>query len=717
MRYLFFLLLLALTMPEIMAQTKMSACKHRKTANKLFDEYRYAEAAGHYEQAFAKKPKKLDLQYRAAECHYALHNYAAAAKAFEPLKDKTEKYPLAGLYYARSLKQLGQYESAYKAYAGFSSSYTGADKETYLRRAQNEMRGCELGARVLAPGRKDSSGVEFSRLAETINTPSTEFAPIPFGDGVLYFSSTRAGTAKIFRSQLTNGKWSSAEVPKGFPDLGVKHFANGSFSSESNRFYFTQCESVAQSGGVGTRCKLFMMERTSTGWTIPTELPAYINMDNSTTTQPSVAVIDGQEYLFFASDREGGQGGLDIWYTSRPLKSNGLDFTLPKNVGTTINTVDRELTPFFDMADQRLYFSSDGHVGIGGLDIYMSSFRKGNFETAEHLDAPFNSAADDYYFTLAPDGQAGYIASNRAYGATKPNTTDDDLFLFTPVQNIYTVSGRVMAAGQGLNGANVSLYEMTANEQKRLLQSKDLTGSTYSFELLPSRRYRIESSKAGYFTSIYELETDPSRTEIVLPIELDLASAPMPSGSGGSTAGNGSKPSGGSGTKPGGGGTKPNGGTTTGGGTKPSGGTTTGGGTKPSGGTTTGGGTKPSGGTTGNTGTTGTGTATTGTRKMKPKDGSEELVTTAPMRNGVYYKIQLQAVKDVKDPKARLSQAQALSRVDTEFIPSKGLYRMLLGDFASIEDAQHALKSAQTAQFKEAFIVRYENGVRVKNGM
>ena len=129
--------------------------------------------------------------------------------------------------------------------------------------------------------------------------------------------------------------------------------------------------------------------------------------------------------FFFVSDRENGQGGLDIWFTYYDSKRK--EWKEPKNCGKRINTPANELTPYYNIETKTLYFSSDGHPGMGGLDIFKAFGDGKNFENALNLRQPINSSFDDLYFILESNGQRGFFTSNRdgGYSLRHANCCDD----------------------------------------------------------------------------------------------------------------------------------------------------------------------------------------------------------------------------------------------------------------------------------------------------
>ena len=290
---------------------------------------------------------------------------------------KRQHYPLVRLKYARCLKQSGQYDQAIREFVFFISHYKGSDRSVWDDVVNKEIEGCALGISYSDAG---TGLLKINHLPNSINTGAVEMAPIPVSDDLLYFTSVQNGKGTFLRSSKDEGIWSNAEAPEMFPEIKGQHFGSGTLSSDYRRFYFTECENT---NGLRASCRIFVTVKKSDSWGEPEVLANYINWPGSTTTQPFVTSKNGKEFLFFASNREGGKGGLDIWVTERQLTSSAFDFTFPKNLGTSVNTIGDELTPYYSTEEEALYFSSNGHVSIGGQDVFKAVGNGMNFAQAE----------------------------------------------------------------------------------------------------------------------------------------------------------------------------------------------------------------------------------------------------------------------------------------------------------------------------------------------
>ena len=160
-----------------------------------------------------------------------------------------------------------------------------------------------------------------------------------------------------------------AQSVENLPILPDVSFGNGAFSPDGQRFYFTQNQTILIKKTTKTVCNIYLLKRTDKGWDAPMALSKAVNTEGGISTQPFVFHKNGKEFLYFSSDRQGGQGGMDLWYSVRDL--NKEDFSTAKNAGSIINTEGDEETPYYDVEEGVLYFSSNGRglTRIQLLDI------------------------------------------------------------------------------------------------------------------------------------------------------------------------------------------------------------------------------------------------------------------------------------------------------------------------------------------------------------
>jgi len=495
----------------LQAQKKKPWRKRAKMAAEHQAAGEFYEAARYYKSILKDKPDKLEYAYQAGVCFLEYRDYQNAVKYFALVKDDNETYDKPGFKYALALKQTGQPQKAKEAFDAFLINYQGAEKELYKELVDNEIKGCNY---ALKAQEYTDPNVSIEHINDIINTKQTEFAPIPFDNDILYFSTTIKGVAKIHRTQKKNGLWQKPRIPKIFiGNMQKPHFGNGTFTADGQRFYFTQCDVEGQ-----PQCAIYVMEQVDGEWSDPKLLPDFINPAYANTTHPFVVTTPDQEVLYFSTNRKGGRGGLDLWYTTRPRK--GGSFTLPQNLGRNINTQGDEISPFYHNRTGTLYFSSNGRVSAGGLDIFKSKGRKLKWEVAQNLGFPVNSSADDLYYTISESHGGGYIVSNRPALPNRKRTTDDDIFYFAKENVAIEISGQIATIDNTpIEAVNVKLFEMTEGEEV-LLQDLVTEEDAYSFSLEPRKYYLLSFAKKGFQVASFPLTTASISEEVTNNIQL-----------------------------------------------------------------------------------------------------------------------------------------------------------------------------------------------------
>jgi len=492
-------------------------------ADEMITAGKIGEAAAQYEQAARLNANDPALLYKAAEAYYRVRDYRKASDCYAEVKEEYERYELAGLRYARALKQSGQYAASMEAFREFARRYKGARKAQIVGVVSNEIKGCELALELAEQQVSPVLPAAVNILPTEVNSKENEFAPVSFSDNLLYFSTLAQGQVQFMRSQRKAGVWQSPTPAAGLPESVTARFGNGAFSPNGKRFYCTQCDEAptGERGGNGlrTRCNLFLLRRQTDGsWSEPERLRDYINIPDHTATHPFVVEDRGREMLFFASDREGGFGGLDIYLCERPLDSDDLDFSFPQNLGNTVNTAGDDVTPFFDPASQTLWFSSNSHISIGGLDVFKSVRSAGKWSKPENAGTPVNSSADDFFLTMKKGG-GGFFVSNRRFEA-KTSTRDEDIFEFSPKEAPVTLTGSVLerSNSQAIADCMVALYESDAgNADARLLEVRPSVDGSFRFSVVPQHQYRIEVTKEGFKTTA--VPADFSENEMVVFVD------------------------------------------------------------------------------------------------------------------------------------------------------------------------------------------------------
>lgn len=284
----------------------------------------------------------------------------------------------------------------------------------------------------------DTLPVEIKELPSVINSSYSEYNGMLFPDSTFYFSSLRPESeddfanifsqfwsTRIYKSKLTIGGYSKPE-PLGTAINDDKYYnCNFTFDSSRTRLLFSRC---LRDSGKELQCSLWSSERKGGHWQKAQPLNRRINLPGTTTTQPCWVDYGDYSVMYFVSNRPKGFGDMDIWYT---IFRNG-HFDDPINAGSAINTLDNEVTPFYDKNTGRLYFSSDGtHLTIGGYDIFVANGSLSQWSEPENVGVPINSEANDIYFIVNQHNKDGFFASNRPKNPdADADTCCTDLYAF-----------------------------------------------------------------------------------------------------------------------------------------------------------------------------------------------------------------------------------------------------------------------------------------------
>ena len=478
----------------------------------------YYEAAAIYRKVYTKtSPKKRDLRgyiaYRMAECNRLINNTAKATSAY--MNAIRYDYPDSTVYLrvGQMLQKTGRYPEAIKNY----DIYMENDPSNLL--AINGIQGCEL-----APGwKKNPTRYEVRRM-DKFNSRRGEFSPMLAGDKYdqLYFASSRSKDKDAKVSAITGqnnnnlflvkqdekGAWLA---PVELEDEVNTEYDEGtpSFSPDGNTMYYTYC---AQDPEGPRTAEIYISTRSSAKWGKGTR--ATIVKDSVTALgHPSISP-DGK-YLYFVSDAVGGFGGKDIFRA----RVAGNDFGPMENLGEEINTPGDEMFPYV-RDSVTLYFASNGHPGMGGLDLFKATQDSTGKWKVENLGAPINSMGDDFGITFAGKEERGFFCSNRndargydhIYSFELPTIT---IFIEGIVNDVdeYPIEDATVRI-VGKDGLNV-----------KVPVKKD---GTYRVELERDIRYVMMASARGYLNQNYELHTGPEEKNETYIVDFFLSPISKP---------------------------------------------------------------------------------------------------------------------------------------------------------------------------------------------
>ena len=409
-----------------------------RRAERMMDELNYSQAIEQYTQILENSDDP-QAKIRLAEAYRKVNDPVNAEYWYGQVVRLPESEPLHKLYYGQSLQQNGKCDQAREWYALYIQDQPDDLRGQYLARA------CDYEEELRT---KNVSVYEVQHL--DFNSALDEFSPTVYQNG-LVFASDRAQGAAIKRDHAWTGnpflelyyvetRRTDDEDPlstvygradKFAGDINSKfHDASVSFTQDGQQMFFTRNNFVqgklGKSDDEVVKLKVFYAEKESLDeeggadvkWGELQSLP--FNSDEYSVTHP--ALSPSGERLYFASDMPGGFGGMDVYYSE---KENGR-WGPPINLGPVVNTEGHEAFPHAD-ASGRIYLASDGHIGLGGFDLFYTQEKgPGDFTQPENLGAPMNSISDDISIYIADSGDFGYFSSNRSGGAGR-----DDIYSFT----------------------------------------------------------------------------------------------------------------------------------------------------------------------------------------------------------------------------------------------------------------------------------------------
>lgn len=384
------------------------------------------------------KPGKSRIEDRLGNLLFREKNYKKAKKFFLSSYEKNpEKYRINLFNYAQCLHSLGQYNDAKAAYEKFlDEARRDHELRDYTRLTRDLVRNIDQIYKL----KEQQMDVVVSILDTAVNKAHIEFSPIPYDDDKLIFGSLRQEelifydpvkeelpVRKLYLAQKTNEKWKflgEFDSVINHPEINT---GNGAFSFDKKRFYFSRCKKEYNHQTV---CKLYVSHLENNEWQKPEELPDFINLPFTINTMPSLGISrNNTDLLYYVSDRDDGIGGMDIWFTFYDSRREA--WREPRNLGRRINTVGDEITPYYNIETKTLYFSSNGHLGLGGFDIFKAFGEARIWEDVQNIGAPINTSYDDQYFILNENRSRGFFTSNRPGGnSLRHETCCDNIYEF-----------------------------------------------------------------------------------------------------------------------------------------------------------------------------------------------------------------------------------------------------------------------------------------------
>ncbi|MBI9038377.1 MAG: OmpA family protein [Bacteroidales bacterium] len=496
-----------------------------RSADEAFENQRYFIAIDKYKKAYSKvkknKPEKNRVIFQIAECYRLTNNLKRAEAQYKRLirAQYDKKEPLVVLHYADALKANNKYDLALVQYNNYSEL------------APDDPRGL-FGAeacRLIKEWEENPSKYEITQIKK-INSRESDFSPVYENDNFnsIIFTSTREGAtgketddwtgqnfSDLFSTKIDRkGEWSTPKLLGAEDVINTKANEGAPFMNSSfNALYFTRCMNSPkkQSG-----CFICRAERRGRTFNQPKGLDL---SSDSTIANGHPTLSSDELTIIFASDREGGYGGRDLWIATRKSKTD--EFNRPQNIGPEINTLGDELFPFL-RNDSVLYFSSNGHLGIGGLDIYKSTKTEKAWSEPKNLKMPLNSNGDDFGIVFHPNKERGFFSSSRKGGRGK-----EDIYEFIEPPVLFTLSG-VVKDDRTLQYAENADVKIIGSDGISL-STKTNNQGVYTFtdsQILEGTSYDIIVSKEDYFVSKGKITT--IGLEFSKDFEHDFIIVPIP---------------------------------------------------------------------------------------------------------------------------------------------------------------------------------------------
>lgn len=465
-------------------------------ANKLYNSKLYAQAIESYNNILKKDSLNADVLSNLGECYRLTNNTEGQLSAYGRLVRTGKAEEIHRFYYGQALMQQGKYDEAKKYMDEFKADKRG---ENFSKAITN-----------LAKFSKDADAYKLDTVP--FNSAYNDFCAIGFGESKVIFTSSRTKTSWITRKhgwtdnqycqmyiteKGANGKY---EKPVLFPEGFDSKYNDGPFcmSKDQKTVFFTRNSTNKKDASIDGSQKLHIYQGTIEKDELVSIMELKFNSKEFNCAHPAISA-DGQT-LYFASDMGGGQGGMDIWYCK--MGPDG-SWGTPLNLGDKVNTRGNELFPAIT-ADNVLYFSSNGHEGLGGLDVYETKIKDGKPRRVYNMGKPVNSEYDDFAYYLNEDGKKGYLSSNRKRGGM-----DDDIYSVEVLRKV--------SRGKTVNFKikDIDTQDPVADVKIKLNADSFMTNEKGEFQALIEEdiMYKVVASKEKYFEFTDSVSTKDSEED------------------------------------------------------------------------------------------------------------------------------------------------------------------------------------------------------------
>ncbi|WP_299224117.1 OmpA family protein [uncultured Aquimarina sp.] len=514
----------------LICQVAFAQEKRLEKADENFDRYAFVDAREIYLDVAKGGYASADLYKKLGDSYYFNAELEESAKWYEELVGnyETEIDPEYLFRYSQSLKSVKRYKEADQVMEKFNTLTGNDQRAEYFVSTRDYLRFIEM----------QSGRYTLRRLY--INSRFSDYAPSFNNQGQMIFASSRGGGNSmiktlhewnempfldLYTSDIIGKRNALTEPKKLKGKINTKfHESSSTFSKDGQTVYFTRNNFTKKKLGSDTNgtilLKLYRATLDGEKWTNIEELP--FNSEEYSVAHPALSA-DGTK-LYFASDMPDSRGLSDLYVVD--VNDDGT-FGYPKNLGDRINTEGRETFPYVSDSG-RLYFASDGHVGLGGLDIFVAVPDFMGFSQPFNVGKPVNSSEDDFSFVLNEDTKIGFFASNRSGG--KGN---DDIYSFKQTDDLITTCGQYVEGTvtdaytrEMLPGTEVVLLD--SNNQELGRTTTDTKGK-YKFPVSCETTYIVRGSKENYSPTEAPLQTNTA-LEYTHQLPLQLGTGGLQSG-------------------------------------------------------------------------------------------------------------------------------------------------------------------------------------------
>ncbi len=488
-------------------------------ANEQMERGEYYDAQRTYRKVYNKLTKREErlqrgeIAYKMGLCYRKLSMNARASAAFQNAIRYEWPDSTAILFMAQALQAEGRYREAQNAYTEYLATHP-SDSATAL----TGIVGCKMGAEI-----KQTPTRYIVKNAKLFNSRRADFAPmfLPGSDyDILYFTSTNEKVTGSRRSEITGmkkhdiwmarknerGQWERPQPAEG--ELNTEHEEGIiSFSPDGSTMYLTRARRELNAH---TAVEIFTSQRSDASWSAPVKFE--ITADTLSSYGHPAVSPDGN-WLYFCSDMPGGYGGKDIWRINLKERAGSLE-----NLGEFINTPGDEEFPYI-RTDSIMYFSSNGHAGLGGLDIFKAQMTPMGGWKVVNMGTPINSSSDDFGITFGK-GESGYFSSNRADGRGY-----DHIYSFILPDLKINISGIVVDKDEEPVPNSVIRIIGNDGSNQKAVGKPD---GTFSFPLQRGVHYVMLAGARGYLNAKQEFEADTAEEDAEYNVDFVLASINKP---------------------------------------------------------------------------------------------------------------------------------------------------------------------------------------------